>query len=81
MKGEIVMKALMLCGTNQQEVDCINVDAIIVKLRDGRTVALTEKSFMQIDLANVDATAALPEWMHKKVEELRAGGAKVLIAH
>lgn len=75
------MKALLLCSANQQEVDCINVDAIIVKLSDGRTLALTEKSFMQIDLANVDATAALPEWMHKKVDEVRASGAKVLIAH
>lgn len=75
------MKALLLCSANQQEVDCINVDAIIVKLSDGRTLALTEKSFMQIDLANVDATVALPEWMHKKVDEVRAGGAKVLIVH
>lgn len=75
------MKALMLCNTNQQEVDCINVDAIIIKLSDGRTVALTEKSLVQIDLAKVDATAALPEWMHKKVDEMRAGGAKILVAH
>lgn len=75
------MKALMLCNINQQEVDCINVDAIIVKLSDGRTLALTEKSLMQVDLAKVDATAALPEWMHKKVDEVRAGGAKILVAH
>lgn len=48
------------------------MDAIIVKLRDGSTVTLTEKSLMQIELARVDATAALPAWMQKKVEELRA---------
>ena len=75
------MKALMLCSVNQQEVDCINVDAIIVKLSDGRTVALTEKSLIQVDLNQLDATTALPEWMHKKVDEVRASGAKVLIAH
>jgi len=76
------MKAVMLCNTNQQEeVDCINVDAIVVKLSDGRTVALTEKSLLQVDLTKVDATAALPEWMHRKVEEVRAGGAKVLVGH
>lgn len=73
------MKAILLCGTSQEEMDCVNVDAILVKFSDGRTVALTEKSLMQVDLERLDATAALPEWMRKKVDELRAGGAKVLV--
>jgi hypothetical protein len=75
------MKAILLCGSSQEEMDCVNVDAILVKLSDGRTLALTEKSLLQVDLATLDATAALPEWMRKKVDELRAGGAKVLVGH
>ncbi|HMN29244.1 MAG TPA: hypothetical protein PKE45_13930 [Caldilineaceae bacterium] len=75
------MNAILLCGTSPQEMDCINVDAILVKFSDGHTLALTEKSLRQVDLALLDATEALPEWMRKKVEELRAGGAKVLVAH
>jgi hypothetical protein len=75
------MKSILLCGSNQQEMDCVNVDAILVKFSDERTLALTEKSLMQVDLAILDATAALPEWMRKKVDELRAGGAKVLVGH
>jgi len=73
------MKAVLLCGSKHEEVDCINVDAILVKLSDGRAIALTEKTLMQIDLAKADATAALPEWMRKKVDELRASGAKVMV--
>lgn len=75
------MKAILLCGTSQQETDCVNVDAVLVKLSNGRVLALTEKSLMQVDLTKADATAALPDWMRKKVDELRAGGAKVLVTH
>ncbi|MCL4863325.1 MAG: hypothetical protein KJZ93_28225 [Caldilineaceae bacterium] len=53
------MKTILLCGSRQEEMDCVNVDAILVKLNDGRTLALTEKSIMQVDLAGLDATAAL----------------------
>lgn len=72
------MKAILLCGKDKQEVDCVQVDAILVKLSDGQTVALTESSLRQAGLATVDATIALPDWMRTRTEEFRGSGERVV---
>jgi hypothetical protein len=74
------MKTILLCGQDKQEVDCIQVDAILVKLSDGQTLALTENSLRRAGLENLDATDALPDWMHQRVAEFRAATAQSLTA-
>ena len=63
------MKVVLLCSEGQEEMDCINVGAMLVKLSDGTTVVLNEDSFHKMDLARLDAREALNGWLRQRAQE------------
>lgn len=67
------MNAVFLCGVGENEVDCINVAAILLRFDDGRTVALTEESLRRAGLEHLDASGELTGWLRTRAHEFSAG--------
>ena len=67
------MKTVLLCGKGQEEVDCINVAAILIRFDDGKTVILTEGRLRQADLEDLDGRRQLEGWQRKRADEFLAG--------
>jgi hypothetical protein len=63
------MNAVLLCSSGQNEVDCINVGAILIRFSDGKTLVLTEDSLRKAGLERVDASNALEGWLRTRAEE------------
>lgn len=73
-RGVETVKAMLLCRTGRHEVDCINVDAILVRFTDGRNLVLTEESLRNVDPQLLKASAVLPgHWLHQRAEEFFRG--------
>ncbi len=66
------MAVVVLCGTGDKEMDCVNVWALLLRLSDGSVVALTEESLRQAGLDKLDATSQLEGWMRERAEQLKA---------
>jgi hypothetical protein len=74
-----MMNAVLLCSTGQNEVDCINVGAILIRFSDGKTIALTEDSLRRVDLEYLDASSELEGWLRTRANEFSAGAVKPAI--
>ena len=66
------MNAVLLCSSGENEMDCINVGAILVRLSGGETLVLTEDSLRRAGLQNLDARKELTGWLRTRADEFSA---------
>ncbi|MEZ4709438.1 MAG: hypothetical protein R3A44_19670 [Caldilineaceae bacterium] len=62
------MKVRLFCESIQEEVDCVNIDAIEVQLSNGKSVKLTETALLKV-LEQLDVRADLHDWLMVKEAE------------
>lgn len=67
------MNAILLCSEGQNEIDCIHVDAILIRFQDGGTVTLTEDSLRDAGIEQVDARSKMEGWLRRRADEFVAG--------
>jgi hypothetical protein len=66
------MNTALLCAMRRNEVDCVNVAAILIRFDDGKTVVLTEESLRKAGLQQVDAHSRLEGWLRTRADEFAA---------
>jgi hypothetical protein len=71
------MNVVVMCSSGQNEVDCIHVDAILVRFGDGTTLVLTEDSLRKAGLERLDASDELQGWLRRRAEEFATNPLKL----
>jgi hypothetical protein len=72
------MNVVLLCSSEEQEMDCIQVGAILVRFDDGKSLALTEDSLRRVGLDRLDASEHLDGWLRTRADEFRGGDLKMV---
>lgn len=70
------MNTALLCAMGQNEVDCVNVAAILIRFGDGKTVVLTEETLRAVGLEQLDAHDRLEGWLRTRADEFAAAPLK-----
>lgn len=65
------MNVVLLCSSEEKEVDCIQVGAILVRFDDGQSLTLTEDSLRRVGLDRLDASEHLNGWLRARSDEFR----------
>jgi hypothetical protein len=71
------MNTALLCAMGQNELDCVNVAAILIRFDDGKTVVLTEESLRKAGLEQLDAHRQLEGWLRTRADDFAAATLKV----